>query len=83
MSQCKVCMDFYHPDFITYTERLGDVIKICAFCRTDKQEITVTDDNGKIVKVVQKKQASNDYKKWLDELRKKPNMAKIIDEQQI
>ncbi len=81
MSKCAKCLDFYHPDYIVYQEVQGDLVKVCAFCRMDKKELTITDEDGKMVEVVSKKQASINYKKWLDEMRKKPNLAKIIDEQ--
>lgn len=81
MSKCAVCMNLFHPDYISYTEIRGDEVKICAFCKVDKNSLTITDDDGNIKQVVTKEEATRNYKKWLDELRKKPNIAKIVDDQ--
>lgn len=82
MSKCSVCLDYYHPDYIVYQEIRGDIVKVCAFCRTDKKQLTILDDDGKVIEIVDKKQASINYKKWLGELIHKPAIAKIIDEGQ-
>lgn len=81
MSRCVVCLDFYHPDFIVYQERRGEMVKVCAFCRLDKKELTITDDDGKVVRTVSKKEASIAYKKWLEKLSKKPKIAKILNKE--
>ena len=77
MSLCQVCLDYYHPDYIVYTEKGGDTIKICAFCRTDKKELTIEGEDGKL-EIVSKKQASINYKRWVDELRKNPKIAALV-----
>lgn len=73
-------MDYYHPDYIVYEEIRGEIVKVCAFCRTDKKELTITDDDGKVVQVVDKKMASTNYKRWLGEMLQNPKIAKIVDE---
>lgn len=80
MSKCVKCMDYYHPDYIVYQEIRGESVKVCAFCRVDKQELTLTDEDGNIKEVVSKKEASTNYKRWLGELRRNPKIAKIVDE---
>jgi len=79
MSKCAVCGKMYHPDYITYQERMGDTVKVCAFCKIDKDTLTITDDNGKIIKTIKKEDASREYMRYLDVLSKKPNIAKILD----
>ena len=78
MSKCAKCLDYYHPDYIVYQEVRGDMIKVCAFCRLDKKELTITEEDGKVINKVTKKQASINYKRWVDELRKNPKIAKIV-----
>lgn len=82
MSKCAVCMDYFHPDYIVYQEIRGDEVKVCAFCRTGKNELTIVDDDGKLKEKVNKKQASIAYKKYLDDLIRKPNIGKIVQESQ-
>jgi hypothetical protein len=81
MSKCVKCLDYYHPDWIVYQEVRGDMVTVCAFCRLDKNELTVTDDNGKVKEIVSKKQASKNYKRYLEQLSKKPGIANIINKQ--
>ena len=57
MSKCQKCLDFYHPDYIVYEEIRGDIVKVCAFCRLDKKELTIENEDGKVVETVNKKQA--------------------------
>jgi len=78
MSKCAKCLDYYHPDYIVYQEIRGDMVKVCAFCRLEKNELTVLDEDGKLECKVTKKQASINYKRWVDELRKNPKIANII-----
>ena len=80
MSKCVKCLDYYHPDYIVYQDIRGEIVKVCAFCRIDKKELTITDDDGKVVEVVSKKQASIAYKKYLDDISKNEKVAKIIQE---
>lgn len=79
--RCKICLDQYHPDWCVEQEIRGDWVKVCAFCATDKKELTITDENDKIVEVIKKKDASSRYKKYLDELSKKPEIAKILSKE--
>jgi hypothetical protein len=44
----------------------------------DKNELTVVDDNDKIVEVITKEQAKKNYLKFLDDLSKKPKIAEIL-----
>ena len=78
MSKCVICMDLYHPDYIVYKDIRGEEVKVCAFCRLDKKELTIEDEDGNIKEVVTKKQASVNYKKYLDDLLKQPKIAEIV-----
>lgn len=79
MSLCVKCLDYYHPDYIVYQEIQGEMVKVCAFCRVDKKELTLQNEDGTSRKV-KKKEASTNYKRWLGELKGNPKIAKIIDE---
>lgn len=80
MAKCVKCFDFYHPDFITKKNIRGDMVNICLFCNFELDKLTIVDEDDKIVETVEKKQASINYKKWLDDLSKKPEIAKVISE---
>lgn len=81
MSKCAKCFNLFHPDYISYQEIRGDIVKVCAFCKVDKNELTITDESGKVVQIVTKEEASRNYKKYLHELIKKPNIAKIVQKE--
>ncbi len=78
MPQCARCLNLFHPDWMLQEEFRGDEIKMCLFCKLDKQELTVEGEDGKIQEIVTKEQASINYKKYLDELSKKPRIAEIL-----
>lgn len=78
MSRCVKCFSIQHPDYCLEREIRGDVVTVCAWCETDKKELTVTDDNGKVVKIVKKDEESVKYKRYLAELLGKSNVADII-----
>ena len=80
MPKCVVCMDMYHPDFMMEKELRGDQVTVCVFCGTHKKELTIEDEDGKVTEIVKKKEASIRYKKYLDELTTKPEIAKVLQE---
>jgi len=78
MPKCARCLKLFHPDWMLQEEFRGDDVKMCLFCKLDKNELTVVDENDKIVETVNKEQASINYKKYLDELIKKPRIAELL-----
>jgi hypothetical protein len=78
MSKCAICYTMQHPDYCMEREIRGDVVTICAWCETDKDPLTVTDDNGKVVKVIKKREEANKYKTYLQELVKNDKIADMI-----
>ena len=78
MPQCVVCNKLFHPDWVIETEIRGDMVKSCMFCKLDKNELTVVDESDKLVEIVNKEQASVNYKRYLDDLSKKPRIAEIL-----
>ena len=78
MPKCQICLKMFHPDWMLQEEFRGDEIKLCLFCKLDKNELTVVDENDKIVETVKKEQASINYKKYLDELIVKPRIAELL-----
>ncbi|MDX9691797.1 MAG: hypothetical protein RBT45_05015 [Acholeplasmataceae bacterium] len=78
MPKCVKCFGLYHPDWCVEENIRGDEVIICCFCKMDKNELTVVDDNDKIVEVITKEQAKKNYLKFLDDLSKKPKIAEIL-----
>ena len=80
MPECVKCFNRFHPDWCVEETIRGDDVIICVFCKVDKESLTVTDENDKVVEVVSKQQAVARYKQWLLDLSQKPNIAKILTE---
>jgi len=78
MSKCVICRRLYHPDYMVVKEIRGDEVKVCAFCHTDKKELTVTDENDNVKEIIKKDECSRAYVKYLHELTSKPEIAKIL-----
>jgi len=78
MSKCVVCGEFLHPDFCVVKEIRGDEVISCVFCHLDKKELTIEDDNGKMLKTVTKDQCIRDYKMYLKRLLDNPVISKIL-----
>ena len=79
MGKCVKCGFFYHPDWMLEEEIRGDMVKICFFCKIDKNELTVIDEETQKVKeVVTKTQAVENYRKYLEQLSHKPRIAEIL-----
>lgn len=80
MPKCVKCMKMYHPDWCFEQEIRGDEVIVCTFCRLDKTELTVEHEDGTVSETVTKDEASRNYLKYLDELSRKPKIAKILSE---
>ncbi len=78
MPMCNVCRKRFHPDFILEKKFRGDDIRICVFCETDKQILTITNEDGTIDKTVRKEEESRKYMKYLIELSTQENISKIL-----
>ena len=78
MPKCVKCFDLFHPDWMVEENIRGDEVVICCFCKMDKNELSVIDENDKITEVVTKDQAKRNYLKYLDDLSKKPKIAEIL-----
>jgi hypothetical protein len=79
MGKCVKCNMFYHPDWMLEEEIRGDMVKVCVFCKLDKTELTVIDEETQKVKeVVTKDQAVTNYRKYLERLSHKPRIAEIL-----
>jgi len=78
MPKCVICQDRFHPDWCIEEMIRGDVVRICLFCKLDKKELTVVDDNDKVKEIVTKIQAVANYKKYLEMLSKRPRIAEIL-----
>jgi len=82
MPKCVKCNDYFHPDYCIETNIRGDDVIICLFCRLDKKELTIVDEDDKtITGKVLKKEATVNYKRYLDDLIRQPNIAKTISKE--
>lgn len=79
MSKCLACYNYYHPDWCVIVDENKNVIK-CMFCYMDKKELTLKDENGKVLYTVTKEQASRNYMKYLEEQARRPNVKKMLQE---
>ena len=80
MPLCVKCTGTFHPDWCIEQVIRGENVIVCKFCRIDKQELTVENDDGSVKEVVTREGARRDYLKYLDDLSRKPEIAKIISE---
>lgn len=78
MPKCVKCMKYFHPDWMVEQTIRGDDVVICCFCLTDKDSLTVTDENDKVVESVTKEQANKRYLQYLEDLSRKPKIAEIL-----
>ena len=78
MPTCDVCRKKFHPDFMLEKKFRGDDIKICAFCETGKQELTITNKDGTIDRIVKKDEESVKYRRYLNELSNSQKIAEIL-----
>jgi len=80
MSLCAVCGKRYHPDWVVVVDEKenGEAICKCVWCKTLKDEVTLTDAEGKLVGKVTKKEAHENYMTYLKELAHQENIAKML-----
>lgn len=74
MPKCANCAGFYPPDL---TESVGKDDYRCLFCKLGKDEIEVKRPDKPTYKYT-KKQAQDDYKRFLKEIKSNKNIAKIL-----
>ena len=78
MPKCAVCSKLFHPDYCIEKVIRGDNVVSCVFCHLDKNILTIDDKNGKMVKKVTKKEAQEEYLKYLYELSREPKINEIL-----
>lgn len=73
------CQKYFHPDFCVQMEPGVDGSPCkCVWCYTGKTEITVSDDDGKPLYTVTKKEAEDNYKRYIQDLKESDKVAKIL-----
>jgi len=80
MPKCVKCYGVFHPDMCIEQEIRGNEVIVCKFCRVDKNVLTIEDKDGNFIETITKEEARRNYLKYLDDLSKKPNIAKILSE---
>ena len=76
MPKCVKCDKFFHPDFCVLVPNDDKACK-CVFCHIEKKVVTIEDEEtGKPVKTVTKKEAVEEYRRYVHDLR---YSDKIVD----
>jgi hypothetical protein len=77
MPKCVKCDQVFHPDMCVEVDEFSKACK-CVFCYTEKQEITVTEEDGKPAYTVTKKMAIENYKVYLKKLSEDQRIQKAM-----
>lgn len=78
MPKCVKCSKYFHPDWMVEQTIRGDDVVICNFCFMDKDVLTITDENDKLMEKVSKDQANRKYLQYLEDLSRKPKIAEAL-----
>lgn len=73
MPKCQKCFDYLPPDYFIEREDGG---KICMFCETDKDKLTLEKDNH--IKYINKKELKEEYRIFLKKLLESENVKKFV-----
>ena len=68
MPKCVKCHEFLHPDFCVIVDHTNNACK-CVWCYTEKKEIMVEHDDGTPDYPVKKKEAIQNYKIYIQDLK--------------
>ncbi len=78
MPKCVKCDKFFHPDYCVVVNEVNNACK-CVFCYTEKKQVTVEDEEtGKPEKVVTKKAAEEEYRRYIKDLRMSDKVADVL-----
>ena len=79
MPKCVTCDKYFHPDFSVMMEPDNEKSPCkCVFCYTEKNEVTVASDDGKPDYTVTKKEAIENYRRYIQDLKDNPKVAKVL-----
>jgi hypothetical protein len=79
MPQCVKCRKRFHPDWtVIIDETVNPVVYKCMFCATEKNELTVEDENGAPAYKVTKEQAVKDYDIYIKQVCEKETVQELI-----
>jgi hypothetical protein len=76
MPKCANCSEFLSPELCRETE--DGLAKICVFCSRGIDSIKYFSGTEGTEKTYSKKEAVEDYKRYINELAEKPNVKKIV-----
>lgn len=76
MSQCVLCKNYYHPDFMLMVD---EDVYTCVWCYSERNVINIEDDNTGKQRKVTKEEASRAYLEYLRQLKDHPNIKKILN----
>lgn len=77
MPKCVTCDQYFHPDFSVIVDESTNACK-CAFCYTEKTELTVEETDGKPSYKVTKAEAIEDYRVYIAKLKDDEKVSKIL-----
>lgn len=80
MPKCQNCRKLYHPDYVVVVDTTlegKDLVK-CVFCKTLKDELTISGKDGKSQFKVTKKEANLNYLRHLRELSDDEGISKLL-----
>jgi hypothetical protein len=77
MSFCAKCEKMYHPDFCVIVDEQTNAT-FCVWCYTGKDEVIIEGESGEIVDRVSKKEAQENYARYLKDLKDNPKIRRIL-----
>ena len=78
MPKCVICYDVFPPQLmVPVPTAQDDNVTQCIFCERGVKVISIDMENGKVDKYT-KEQAKKDYVKFLNEIKDKSEVAKIL-----
>jgi hypothetical protein len=67
-----------HPDYRVKIDEFDDKVYRCAWCATNKKEITIETTDGKPQYSLTKKEAEQAYHRYLNKLTQDPKIRKLL-----
>ena len=79
MPKCVTCDKYFHPDFsVLLKPDTEDKACKCVFCYTEKNEVTIAEEDGKPSYTVTRAQAIENYRIYVNKLKNDPKVAKVL-----
>lgn len=76
MGLCAKCRNHFWPKMMR--EVAGSEDKLCIFCKLDKEEIELLDEESKKKVILTKKGAIKSYDEFMRKMRDKPRVKELV-----